>query len=75
MSAKEVNAILESNFEEYKEAWEICRYTAFIIAVSAGAKLEKPENLLKFSWDAKEISLSNFEIIERSKEILKWATF
>jgi hypothetical protein len=47
MSANEVQAIQKSIQEELRDLW-------FINATSMGAKIDKPSDLIKFSWETPE---------------------
>jgi len=74
MSTKEVTALYESQYEEFKNGWEQTRYISFIMAAQGG-KIKKPTDLLKFAWDnetKKEEVLSKEERIIREREMIEW---
>jgi len=54
MSLPEVEAILKSVFEEYKDNWEQTRFITFVNAASSGAKVKSPTDIMKFSWETSE---------------------
>lgn len=54
MSWDEVNVILEENNEKYKTEWERIRWSAYIMAITQGAKLKSPTDIIEFNWEKKE---------------------
>jgi hypothetical protein len=65
MTSAEVKVICDAVYENYQVGWEQTRFIAYVQAASAGAKINKPEDLIKFSWEN-----SNAEIIPITKEEL-----
>jgi hypothetical protein len=51
MTAEQVLAVTERNYKEYQNGWEQTRWLAYINAASQGAKVKKPQDLIKFSWE------------------------
>ena len=66
MSIKEANAIIDSINENEISTWEKTRWLAYVNALTAGAKLTSPEDLIQFSWEIKEESNKD---IRTQKEI------
>jgi len=54
LTLNEANAIIDSIAEKDKAEWERTRWTAYIQAVTAGAQLKTPIDLIKFSWEENE---------------------
>jgi hypothetical protein len=75
MSVTEVEAILEGTYEQYKERWELARFSAYIRALTAGSKIKSPKELIKFEWDEKdeEKVITKEEVEEARKTMLQWA--
>jgi hypothetical protein len=73
MSASEVDAIITAYNNTYKNTWEQFRYVAFINAAVNSDKINKPQDLLKFSWEADEKpALTKEEKLKLEKEMLEW---
>lgn len=53
ISMYEAGLLIEAYNENYKEKWEMLRFLSFITAASNGAKLNSPEDIIKFKWDDK----------------------
>ena len=51
MSVNEANAIIDSISDVEKVNWERVRWSAYIQALTAGAKLKSPQSLIKFQWE------------------------
>lgn len=66
MTVKEVQAVIEAQYETHQDIWNQTRFIAFIQACSAGAKLSKPEDLIKFAWD-----IETPEVLQSPEELLK----
>lgn len=56
MTDKEVAALINKCNEEYRNEWERTRWLGYIIAISNGAKLNSPTDLVKFDWDTKTLA-------------------
>lgn len=54
MTIKEANAIIDSLSEKNKTSWEQTRWLGYIQALSNGATLKSPVDLLRFSWEHTE---------------------
>lgn len=74
ISNKEVQAILNAQDDLYINNWEQTRFLAYIQAVSAGAKIKNPTDLIKFDWDAdiavEEVSPE--ELQQRKQQMLNF---
>lgn len=72
MSFQEANAIMEGVSDEYRNSWEIARFTAFNQAASMGAKVHKLTDIIKFTWDKQEIETEEIppEELALRKQIL-----
>jgi len=55
MAWVEVNAILEANYNRYKDSWEQTRWLGYINACVAGSSIKKPTDLILFAWEEKEL--------------------
>lgn len=73
MSQKETIAIMEAISDEHNDRWEQTRMISYVQAVSQGAKYDKPQDFLKFSWDVDTISNGNVDFVMEQFETLKWA--
>jgi hypothetical protein len=54
MSGYEAGLLIDAYNAEYKEGWERQRWVAYVNAAAAGAKVKKPEDLLKFEWEKEQ---------------------
>jgi hypothetical protein len=72
MSYEEVNAVLEALNENYQDTWEQTRFLAYIQALSNGAKLKSPIDVIKFSWetDIVEEEISSDELQKHKQSML-----
>jgi hypothetical protein len=71
MCQEEVQAVLEAHYEEYQDRWNMARFTSFVQASSAGAKLNKPEDMIKFSWDEIKVEKPDVKVdVKRIQEKL-----
>ena len=70
-----LEAIYENQQEDFKLSWEQTRYIAYIQAVSQGAKLEQPSDLVKFNWDNVTTNTNDIDehFVEKELETLQWA--
>lgn len=51
MTAEQVLVVTERQYKDYQNTWEQTRWLAYINAASQGAKIKKPQDLMKFSWE------------------------
>ena len=51
MSFTEAGLLVEKRNEMYRESWEKQRWGWYISALTAGAKLDSPQDLVKFTWE------------------------
>ena len=51
MTVQEANAIIDSISDNDKSVWEKTRWLGFITALTQGAKLKNPQDLIKFNWE------------------------
>lgn len=51
MSNNEANAIIDSISDNNKTDWEKVRWLGYITALTQGAKLKDPKELIKFNWE------------------------
>lgn len=51
MSMFEVEALIYQYNKAYQDEWEQTRWIGYVIALSNGAKLKKPSDLMKFEWE------------------------
>ena len=68
MSMPEANAIIDSIANVEKESWEKVRWSAYIQALSAGSKIKKPSDLIKFGWELSEAEIIGNVNQERTRE-------
>jgi hypothetical protein len=54
MTPEMVSAVLDGLQEQYENSWEQARFIAYVQAASAGVKINKPSDLIKFSWETEE---------------------
>lgn len=67
MTVAEANAVLDSIALKDRVSWEQARYISYIQAITQGAKLKSPLDLIKFSWEITEAD--NAEVTDtRTKE-------
>lgn len=69
MTIKEANAIIDSVAEKNKTEWEQTRWLGYIQALSNGATLKSPIDLLKFSWEHTEESNTSVKDTRTKEEI------
>ena len=50
----EVVSLLKQHNLYYQEGWEKIRFSAYIDALSRGAKLKQPKDLITFNWEKAE---------------------
>jgi hypothetical protein len=55
MSWTELDSIIENSNNKQKEEWDRTRWAAYISAMSQGAKLKSPQDLVTFSWEESDI--------------------
>jgi len=55
MSGNELSSLLESISDKDKAAWEQTRWLGYIQALTQGAKIKKPTDLMMFEWEKKEV--------------------
>lgn len=79
MCGKEVDALIENYNTEYKLRWEQVRWLGYVTAAVYSNKIEKPEDILKFTWEHTNVSKSEEEKkIEKQEqervktEMLEW---
>jgi len=51
MTMREAEALIEQSNRAYKDNWERTRFIGYVTALSNGAKLKKPSDLVTFSWE------------------------
>lgn len=54
MTNYEIEAVLSQYNKQYQERWEQVRWLGFINAQVYGAKVKKPQDLIRFSWEHEE---------------------
>lgn len=57
LTFKEVNVIIDSITEKNRVVWEQTRWLGYIQAISNGATIKTPVDLIKFSWEHTEDSI------------------
>ena len=55
MSWGELDSIIENINNKGKEEWDRTRWQAYIMAMTQGAKLTSPQDLVTFSWEESEV--------------------
>jgi len=55
MTVCEASAIMDAVSDKEKAEWEKTRWLGFITAASQGAKLDKPQDLIRFSWEEQDV--------------------
>lgn len=53
MTKYEAAILVEESNAQYKECWERERFNAYITALSAGAEIDSPLDLICFAWEEK----------------------
>lgn len=73
MTKDEASILVEESNEQYKERWERERFNAYITALSAGAEITSPVDLICFSWEEKQEKKkpSKEEIEHKRKQMLE----
>ena len=71
MTVAEANAIIESISDNDKASWEKTRWLGYITALTQGAKLKNPTDLLKFSWEINEANSIEIKDIRTVEEVTK----
>jgi len=76
MTWEEVNAVLEVNYNRYKDTWEQTRWLGYINACIAGSSIKKPTDLILFAWEKEELEIVEDlrTTEERKKELLAYYT-
>lgn len=69
MTANEANAILEAIAIKERNSWEQSRWISYIQAITQGAKLKTPLDLIQFSWELSEADSAL--VPERTPEQIK----
>lgn len=69
MTFAEVNALVDSYDEDFRNGWEQIRTLAHAVIASQSSKPVKPEDVLKFEWD-KEQTKSTTKLTETDRERL-----
>jgi len=71
MTKYEALILVEEHNEQHKERWERERFNAYITALSNGAELEGPMDLICFPWEEKpeQKKLSQKEVEARRKRM------
>jgi len=69
----ELNNVLEAIFENNKDSAENNRLLMYSIFQSQSSKKIKPEDIIKFSWDEKEVEIDKNKYITKDDalEIIK----
>lgn len=70
MTSTEATAILDSIASKEKLSWEQFRWISYIQALSQGAKLKSPVDLLKFSWEYTESEIAEATDTRTKEEIV-----
>lgn len=68
MTFGEVDSLINQMNKEYQLKWEQTRWLGYINANIGGAKLNKPSDLMRFSWEEQEIVIT--EDVEVTKQRL-----
>lgn len=76
MSYEDGLVLINEIDSKYKTAWEQTRWLAYVNASAMGAKLKRPTDLVKFSWEIENNvkvidNRSNQEITQELKDIMK----
>ena len=71
MTVAEANAIIESISNTDKASWEKTRWLGYITALTQGAKLKNPTDLLKFSWEINEADSIEIKDTRTVEEVTK----
>jgi len=70
---QEAEALVEQSNRAYKDNWERTRFIGYVTALSNGAKLKKPSDLITFSWEkqreAKPVKPSKEKLAQMTKEM------
>ena len=59
--------ILENQYDEYKNQWEMTRSVVYIVALANSTKKLKPTDVLSFPWDRKTEKI-DWNEFNRAKE-------
>ena len=70
MTFDEANVLIDQFNKDYQNNWEQTRWLGYINAVCAGNKINKPSDLMMFSWEQSEIIELQKEDIEQTKNRL-----
>jgi hypothetical protein len=70
MTASEVGAVMDALYEDYQDSWEQTRFISYVQAASAGAKLQKPQDLVRFSWDAEEVKPTAEQLVQTQYDLI-----
>jgi len=70
MSIPECNSIIDNLYLNDQSVWEKTRWLAYINAISTGAKLKSPQDLLLFSWEKEKEDIV-FDKPTKTREELK----
>jgi hypothetical protein len=70
MTFEEANVLIDQYNNEYQNKWEQTRWTGYINALCAGNKLNKPSDLITFSWEIKDDIVEVKEDVETTKKRL-----
>lgn len=55
MNTDELNSIINAIEQDNQTGWEQTRFITYITAVSNGAKLNSPTDIIRFSWETAPI--------------------
>lgn len=67
----EIRAALHGNERKDRITWETTRWLGFIQAVTQGAKIKKPSDLLELPWEKGDEEEYSDEDIEHLEELLR----
>lgn len=70
MSQEEVKVLLEAQEEDYQDRWSQVRFISYIQAVTAGAKFNSFQDLIRFPWDEEPIKMTGEQMIQTQYDLI-----
>jgi hypothetical protein len=67
----EIEAIIDAEYEKFKDQWEQTRFIAYIMAQTQSTKSLKPQDILKFAWDGEDQKFDTQEAKLRAAQAFK----
>lgn len=69
MSMNEANALIDAIAAKDRVSWEQARWISYIQAITQGATLKTPTDLIKFSWEEPETNTPGSRDTRTKEEI------